>query len=315
MVAKTQLRVTVWRVDSISGGPAQPDPASQDPGSADPGSADSGSADPGSADPGSADPGSALGPWGPLTLPPARRLPAPGECQLWSVPTTDLPGYLDLLDPGEQARAQRFRVADARAIFVASRAAQRLILGRYLDRPPEHVRISRDCRLCQKDHEGRPYLDGAPLDFSVSHTAGWLLVAVVAAGRIGVDIEVVSEARASDALARQVLGPAEQERFLLVARDERPAAFIRAWCRKEAVVKLTGHGIAAPLRTLDVTGPSAEISPPPAGWPAEPIYLHDLPARQELRAALASTVPISQVTHCGPVPVPWSPAGNAARAR
>jgi 4'-phosphopantetheinyl transferase len=286
IVATAQLRVTVWRVDSISG----------------------------SADPDSADPDSAIGPWGALTLPPAGRLPAPGECQLWSAPAIDLPGYLELLDPDEHDRAQRFRVANARAIFVTSRAVQRLILGWYLGRPPEQVQVSRDCRLCEKDHEGRPYLAGAPLDFSVSHTAGWVLFAVVAAGRIGVDIELVSADRASDALARQVLGPAEQERFLLVARDERPAAFIRAWCRKEAAVKLTGHGIAAPLRTLDVTGPSAAISPPPSGWPAEPIYLRDLPASGDLRAALASTVPISQVTHCGPVPAPGSPAGNAARA-
>src|ERR1700722_4981565 len=117
IVAKTQLRVTVCRVDSITS---------------------------------NADADRALGPWGPLTLPAVRQFPAPGECQLWSAPTTDVPGYLDLLDPGEQVRAERCKAANARAIFVASRAAQRLTLGWYLGRPPEQVQISRDCKLCAK---------------------------------------------------------------------------------------------------------------------------------------------------------------------
>jgi 4'-phosphopantetheinyl transferase len=97
-----------------------------------------------------------------------------------------------------------------------------------------------------------------------------------------------------------VLGPAEQKQFLMVPRDERPGWFIWAWARKEAVLKLTGHGIASPLAGLDVTGRTADVSLPQPGWPSEPIYLRDVPATPDLRAALATTAPLSTVLMCGP---------------
>ena|ERR1700691_954931 len=247
--------------------------------------------------------GPAGGPWGPLTLPPRAVLPASAASHVWSAPTTEQPGYAGLLDEAELARVDRFKLASARSAFIASRAIQRLVIGHYLGLPPGAVAIARDCQHCGADH-GRPYVQAAPLDFSVSHTKGWLLVAVVADGKVGVDVEVVTETRAADELARQVLGPAEQERFGLLPRSERAAAFIRAWTRKEATVKLTGHGIAAPFRHLDVTGDLAVTSFPPPGWPADPIHLRDLPPTLDLAAALASTVPIESVVYCGPVPAP-----------
>ncbi len=237
--------------------------------------------------------------WGPLTLPAPGTLPQAGSCHLWPARTTAAAGYRSMLDPGELAAADRFRTATARDAFVASRAAQRLVLARYLGVRPESVAIARDCRHCGADH-GRPYVSGAPVDFSVTHSAGWLLVAVVAHGLVGVDLEQVSGSRAVDDLADRVLTPAEQQQFLLVPRPDRPAWFIWAWTRKEAVLKLTGHGIVARLSGLDVSDGTAVVSPPPPGWPAEPIYLHDVPAGPGLRAAVATTVPLTSVLRCGP---------------
>lgn len=238
--------------------------------------------------------------WGPLNLPPAAEFPEPGVCHLWAAPTADAATRLAVLNPDERAGAERFRVAHAKDAFVASRAAQRLVLGRYLGCPPEAVAIARDCQHCGKKH-GRPYVTGAPVDFSVSHSAGWLLLAVVAAGLVGVDLEQVSQNRAVDELANRVLGPAEQNEFLRLPRDQRAGWFIWAWTRKEATLKLTGHGLAGPLDKLDVIGPTAVASPVPSGWPADPIHLHDVPsAAPDLRAALATTVRLTTVVPCGP---------------
>jgi 4'-phosphopantetheinyl transferase len=220
-------------------------------------------------------------------------------CHLWSAPTAGAATDQALLTLDERQAAERFRLDAAKDAFVASRVAQRQILGRYLGCPPEAVTIARDCRHCGKGH-GRPYVAGAPVDFSVSHSAGWLLVAVVAQGLVGVDLERVSDDRAVDELANRVLGPAEQEQFLMVLRDERPGWFTWAWARKEAALKLTGHGIAGPMSGLNVTGPTAEVSPPPSGWPTELIHLRDVPATPDLRAALATTAQLAAVLMCGP---------------
>lgn len=237
--------------------------------------------------------------WGPLTLPAPGVLPEAGVCHLWSAPTAGAAGDQALLSPDERKAADRFRLESAKDAFVASRVAQRRVIGRYLGCPADALIVARDCRHCGKDH-GRPYVAGAPVDFSVSHSAGWLLVAVVAGGLVGVDLELVSGSRAVDELANRVLGPAEQKQFLMVPRDERPGWFIWAWARKEAALKLTGHGIVVPLSRLDITGPTAVVSPPPAGWPATPIHLRDVPATPGLRAALAATVPLRTVLMCGP---------------
>jgi 4'-phosphopantetheinyl transferase len=237
--------------------------------------------------------------WGPLTAPRPGALPEPGVCHLWATSTEGAASHLALLDPQERVAAERFRLASAKDAFVASRVAQRLVIGSYLQRPPEAITIARDCRHCGKQH-GRPYVPGAAVDFSVSHSAGWLLLAVVADGVVGVDLEQVS-GRPVDDLANRVLGPAEQQQFLLVPHDQRPGWFIWAWARKEATLKLTGHGIAGPLSGLDVTGSIAVVSAPPSGWPAEPIHLRDIPAAApDLHAAVATTVPLTAVITCGP---------------
>jgi 4'-phosphopantetheinyl transferase len=244
------------------------------------------------------------GVWGPQNLPEAGALPAAGICHLWSAPTTDAGPYRKLLDPAELERAERFKVAHAKDTFIVSRAAQRLVLARYLGCSPADIQVARDCQYCGASH-GRPYLPGVPLDYNVSHTKGWLLLAVVASGKVGVDIEVVSD-RAVEDLADRVFSPAEQQQFLLVGRPERAAHFMRLWTRKEAAVKLTGHGLAVPMSALDVTGPTVIASAPPATWPQDTIHLLDLIPQTgdgpELRAALATTVPIKTVQPCGPLP-------------
>jgi 4'-phosphopantetheinyl transferase len=237
--------------------------------------------------------------WGPLTLPAPGVLPEAGVCHLWSAPTGGAASDQALLSPDEREAADRFRLESAKDAFVASRVAQRRVLSRYLGCAAEAVIVARDCRHCGKGH-GKPYVAGAPVDFSVSHAAGWLLVAVVADGLVGVDLERVSDSRSVDDLANRVLGPTEQEQFLMVPRDERPGWFIWAWARKEAALKLTGHGIVVSLSGLDVAGPTAVVSPTPSGWPTEPIHLRDVPATPNLRAALATTAPLRTVLMCGP---------------
>jgi 4'-phosphopantetheinyl transferase len=248
--------------------------------------------------------------WEPLTLPEAGVFPTDGVCHLWATPTTSADRFQGLLDQAELERAERFKVAHAKDTFIVSRAAQRLVLARYLGRPPAEIIIARDCQYCGADH-GRPYLPGTGLDFSVSHAKGWLVLAVVGSGKVGVDIEAVSDRAAGD-LPDRVFSPAEQHQFLLVERAHRPAYFMTIWTRKEAAVKLTGHGLAASFSDLDVTGPTVTASPPPSNWPAAPIYLTDLTPKTHadgltLHAALATTFPLHTIRPCGPLPTPPEP--------
>jgi 4'-phosphopantetheinyl transferase len=235
--------------------------------------------------------------WSELHRPSPGTAPDDGECHVWPIPVLARTSPPGLLSPSEIMKVDRFRSHHARSVFIASRLSQRLLAGHYLDATPAAVTIVRDCRHCGADH-GRPRIFGASFDYSVSHAGDWLVLAVVGHGLVGVDVELTAQRAVAD-LAESTLTPAERER--LASAADPVEEFVRLWTRKEAVLKLTGHGLAAELTQLDVTGAVAAATAPPAGWPDGPIHLLDLPSAAGTRTALATTSPIHTVTWCGPL--------------
>jgi hypothetical protein len=126
----------------------------------------------------------------------------------------DVAPLLTLLDPGERARADRYASVPARRLFVASRAAQRILAARYLDTDPRAVRLDRRCPTCGSPEHGRPTLPAAPdLDFSVSHTKELVALAFRPAGRVGLDVEALDRNADIAGLARTVLTGREAARL------------------------------------------------------------------------------------------------------
>jgi 4'-phosphopantetheinyl transferase len=203
------------------------------------------------------------------------------------------PDWLAVLDEAERQAADRFGSALARTTFITSRAAQRLIGSRYLRLPPEAVRVERHCEHCGAAH-GKPRFPGAGFDFSVSHADRWLLLAVVGAGRVGVDIEQLTSARDHTGLDRATLTDAEQAEYATLPAHRQRAALLRAWTRKEAAMKLTGLGLAASPRRIDVRADVA-VAQGIARWPDQPIMLTELAAPPDHTATLATTVPTGTV--------------------
>jgi 4'-phosphopantetheinyl transferase len=215
--------------------------------------------------------------------------PGPDECHVWTVTGPELDAthehLLSLLDSAERARAERYRHRSAYRLFVASRAAQRVLAGEYLGREPTDVVIDRHCPHCGDDGHGRPRLAGVDggLDFSVAHTERLLLIAYVSRGLVGVDVEAADREVGENRLVDFTLTPAEAALVSAAPQTARAAAFHRLWTRKEAVLKLTGHGLAVPLRSVDVSADIGPVALPgaPAGWPGRPIRLTDLRLRGE----------------------------------
>jgi len=178
------------------------------------------------------------------------------------------------LSDEERRRGERFRrEADARA-FVARRAFLRSILGAYLDRAPAELEFA-------AGSWGKPRLAGAgeDLTFNLSSRGEWLLLAVGRGRAVGVDVELLDERLREpeelSRLAQRVLHPQEREAFLSLAEAERPGAFLRAWTRKEALLKALGTGLSrepdsvavglAPLGPLEVRVLGPELFPSERG--------------------------------------------------
>ena len=214
--------------------------------------------------------------------------PAGGVVDVWFLPIRYRAGWVPLLSAAERDRLTALDGSPAAASLVTSRAGQRLITARYLGADPRDVQPVRTCGHCADPGHGRPHLPGAPFDFSVSHSARWLMVAVAGSGPVGADVDTLDDRRPLDGLARVALGPAEQAAFRETPGPARRAAFLTAWTRKEAAVKLTGHGLAVPPARVDVSGPYALTAGVP-GWPDPPPRLTTVDAPAGHVAALATS--------------------------
>jgi 4'-phosphopantetheinyl transferase len=174
--------------------------------------------------------------------------PALGHLDLWAIDlarpiSADDRGLLDL---DEVAKAERIIIPSKRRQSYRARAELRRILGRYLDADP------RALRFVYGEH-GKPALapsptgEPAPLSFNLSHSGDLALVAVVLARpelQLGVDVELARDGREFASIAASFFAPAEVAVFGGLPASEQPAAFYRAWTRKEAYLKAIGTGLS-----------------------------------------------------------------------
>lgn len=163
-----------------------------------------------------------------------------------------------LLDEDTRRRAASIAHPSARHRFLAGRALTLLALAPALGVAPQHVPpFDRRCEHCGGPH-GRPRLSGSGLGFSLTRSGDLVAVATFRAGdaAVGLDLEPRTMAPSAlpgldDLLAPgEVLEPGS-------AQGNRAHALLRTWTRKEAVLKATGHGLAVPMREVQLSRTSS----------------------------------------------------------
>jgi 4'-phosphopantetheinyl transferase len=219
--------------------------------------------------------------------------------------------WVALLDPAERERLTAYRQAADRDRFLLGCVVVRHVLGAHLGVPPDEVALDRRCPDCGRPH-GRVRLagggPGAPA-LSVSHSGRWVAVAAHRGGPIGIDVEQVRDLDA-DGLGEIALAPDERRALDDLPDGRRVEAFVRLWCRKEAIVKSTGDGLRASLAEIVVSGPDEPAAL--VSWPSRPhlvggLFLRDLAPRPGHAACLA-------VHAEAPVEVVEMPASDALAA-
>lgn len=216
--------------------------------------------------------------------------------QLENLSAAELEELSALLDAGEQARAARFHFERDRRHYVASRGLLRRLLGAALDTPASAL-------MFEYGAHGKPaipsaFLPGHPLCFNLSHSAGWAMFALSRDADVGIDLESALRLKRDDGglegLAARVLSVRERAVWQALPSTQREAAFLRAWTRKEAYAKATGHGLLDELIqtevALDAAAPNASLllrSSREEGGITRNWILHDLPAPEGFAAALA----------------------------
>jgi 4'-phosphopantetheinyl transferase len=138
---------------------------------------------------------------------------------------------------------------------------------------------------------GKPFLDGSPWRFNLSHSHGIRLLAVAHGLEVGVDIERIRPLRRRAALLARCFTARERARL-----EEAPdRELLRHWAAKEALVKAIGRGIAYGLGRIEIAR-SAEGTLSIArcegpGGPASRWRLVELPTIDDAVAMLVQQAP------------------------
>ena len=173
--------------------------------------------------------------------------------RVWYAFTSDLsPRGVDpaaWLEPAEQARHDRFRGDDDRAMFLLGRIMARTLVGRALGVAPRAWQW-------REGQRGRPEIAAPPsaVRFNLAHSGGLVVCALADRRDVGVDVEDLQRRRVEFEVVRRYCAPAE------IADVEAQGGawhdrFLRYWTLKEAYLKARGLGIALPLANLDFTAP------------------------------------------------------------
>ncbi len=98
-----------------------------------------------------------------------------------------------------------------------------------------------ECPEILRDDMGKPYLEGNPLHFNVSHSEEYLAIAV-SEEPVGVDIQEPKNIK--DGMYRKVVQSEETE----LIGENRQQDFLRLWTLKESFVKAEGKGLRISLK-------------------------------------------------------------------
>lgn len=192
---------------------------------------------------------------------------------VWLIPTEVPPDRVAelaaMLDGHERRRADALVLSRRRMRYVATHAAARVLIGRYLDLPPGSVSFTRG-------PHGKPEVTG--LRVNLSHSGDLAVLAVTSRRPVGVDVQRLLPQLDAPRMAARYF-PAAEARY--VATTDPVARFAELWARKEACVKAAG-GRLVPGLALPVHSGQGVVSQNGRSY-----HWRDLPAPTGFRAAVA----------------------------
>jgi 4'-phosphopantetheinyl transferase len=172
----------------------------------------------------------------------------PDRADVWRI-RVDLPVAIvnklaSTLSADEVRRADRFHFPADRQRYIAAHGGLRDILARYLGCESNGLRFSAN------DH-GKPVLLSQILEFNLSHSGDFALVAITQNRKIGIDVERIRSGMEFERIARRFFSPSEVSEWMALPPAQRQIAFFNCWARKEAYMKAHGLGLSLPLDSFD----------------------------------------------------------------
>jgi 4'-phosphopantetheinyl transferase len=202
-----------------------------------------------------------------------------------------------LLSHDEQTRAARFAFDRDRHRFILSHGLLRAILARYVGRAATQIEFAAGAH-------GKPALSGQSstaqdIQFSLSHSGAYAVVAVATGRAVGVDVEVRRPDVDACKLAERFFAAGEAQRIIQVQGDAQQRLFYRYWTAKEAYLKGRGVGLSLGLDRFEILfddgSPLAHVRMTDSGALDTNWHVQSLSLADDVSGALAVEGPACQV--------------------
>jgi 4'-phosphopantetheinyl transferase len=165
--------------------------------------------------------------------------------------------FLFYLSEDESERAARLKVEEKKKQFVIVRGVLRKLLSNSLSKSSKAIKFS------YGEHK-KPAIEekynNKSVEFNISHSGNYALIAMTLTNKVGVDIEKINREINYQSLSNRFFSRKEKQELTRLNKDEQLDAFYRAWVRKESFIKATGKGIAYGLDQFSVSLEERKIS-------------------------------------------------------
>ncbi len=211
---------------------------------------------------------------------------------VWQVDLDQLDDQSALLSDAERQYMQKMPITVHRRRFINARGILRRLLQNYLNITPTMIPLEKTAR-------GKLYLGKEKqIKFNLSHSKNIAIFGFNNHGEIGIDIEVKRQLTHITTIAARMFSAIERQ-YLSTTNDENEIInrFLTVWTRKEAIIKATGDGLAAPISTITTTLKNGMINTMIDYVKHLNLNLIDLPKIDHCFAALAAKT-TKQYVHC-----------------
>jgi 4'-phosphopantetheinyl transferase len=172
------------------------------------------------------------------------------QVDIWRIrldlPMSSIRQLEESLSEDEKDRASRFYFLADQNRYIISHGSLRKILALYLHCEPDQLSFSVNAY-------GKPSLDQGSLEFNLSHSGDFALLAITQERKIGVDVERMRTGISADIIGGHYFSKAEMAELQAMPLEQRETAFFLCWTRKEAYIKAQGQGLSLPLDSFDVS--------------------------------------------------------------
>ncbi len=169
---------------------------------------------------------------------------AENELHIWCI---DLPTQLQstvipdsIINRCEKLRLDTFSHPLMRQNYLYIRIALRTLLGNYLNCSPKQVAI---INTIYKKPQLDPTTVSVNLQFNISHSVNYAVIAFALNTPIGIDIELIAKKRNIKALLRRYFSTKTNDEIQKLSNNEHQEAFLRVWTQYEAYKKAVGVGL------------------------------------------------------------------------